>query len=81
MNDQDNPSTRYLSLRAIFVLHPNVVDLAGQLQTAIQMRSTIEQAMGIIMAENHCSKDEAFAILAGYIAKFGVPETPTPALS
>ena len=65
MNDQDNPNNRYRSLLPIFVLYPNVVDIAKQLQTAIQTVSAIDQATGIIMAKNHCSGDDAFVILAG----------------
>ena len=63
MNDQDNTGDRYPSLRTIFALSHNVVDLAGQLQTAIQTRSVIEQATGILMAENHCTSEDALAIL------------------
>ena len=34
--------------------------LAGQLETALQSRATIEQAKGIVMAIQHCGPDEAF---------------------
>jgi GAF domain-containing protein len=38
-------------------------DLADQLGQAIQSRSTIEQAKGILMASRRCDPDEAFALL------------------
>jgi GAF domain-containing protein len=38
-------------------------DLARQLQEAMDSRSVIEQAKGIIMAEQRCSPDDAFALL------------------
>jgi GAF domain-containing protein len=38
-------------------------DLARQLQEAMDSRAVIEQAKGIIMAEQRCSADEAFARL------------------
>jgi PAS domain-containing protein len=34
--------------------------LAGQLETALESRATIEQAKGIVMAIQHCGPDEAF---------------------
>ena len=39
------------------------VQLAKQLQAAMESRATIEQAKGIIMAANRCSPDGAFDIL------------------
>ena len=45
-------------------LYHDAVDLAAQLKTAMRTRSVIEQAKGIIIAENHCSSDDAFKILA-----------------
>ena len=38
-------------------------DLALQLQAAMDSRAVIEQAKGIIMAEQRCSPDDAFAFL------------------
>jgi GAF domain-containing protein len=38
-------------------------DLARQMQEAMDSRAVIEQAKGIIMAEQRCSPDEAFAVL------------------
>lgn len=35
----------------------------AQLQQALASRSTIDQALGILMAQNRCSRDEAFGIL------------------
>ncbi len=38
-------------------------ELAENLQRAMESRSTIEQAKGIIMAERRCSADDAFQVL------------------
>jgi ANTAR domain len=35
----------------------------SQLQQALASRSTIDQALGVLMAQNRCTRDEAFAIL------------------
>lgn len=37
--------------------------LAADLQEALASRSTIDQALGVLMAQNRCSRDAAFAIL------------------
>ena len=37
--------------------------LAEQLQEALASRSTIDQALGVLMAQNRCSRDVAFGIL------------------
>jgi hypothetical protein len=39
------------------------LDLVSSLRTAMSSRSTIEQAKGIVMAREHCTADEAFAVL------------------
>ncbi len=39
------------------------VQLAEHLQEALANRSTIDQALGVLMAQNRCSRDEAFGIL------------------
>lgn len=39
------------------------VRLVGQLQAAMASRRVIDHAIGIIMAQNRCTADEAFAIL------------------
>jgi transcriptional regulator with GAF, ATPase, and Fis domain len=44
-------------------LYHDAADLAAQLQAAMKTRSVIEQAKGIIMADKHCSGDEAFKLL------------------
>lgn len=44
-------------------LYANTADLANQMRTAMQSRAVIEQAKGIIMAREHCSADDAFALL------------------
>lgn len=41
------------------------VTLTDQLQEALSTRSVIDQAMGIIMGAQHCTADQAFAILRG----------------
>jgi GAF domain-containing protein len=41
------------------------VTLAEQLQTAMSSRSVIDQAMGIVMATEHCTAADAFALLRG----------------
>ena len=41
------------------------VTLTDQLRTALSTRSVIDQAIGIIIAAQHCTPDEAFAILRG----------------
>ena len=35
----------------------------SQLQDALASRSTIDQALGVLMAQNRCTRDEAFGIL------------------
>ena len=37
--------------------------LVTQLQEALASRSTIDQALGVLMAQNRCSRDDAFGIL------------------
>ena len=44
-------------------LYNSTADLARHMQIAMQSRAAIEQAKGIIMAREHCSADEAFALL------------------
>lgn len=38
-------------------------EFADQMQTAMRSRSVIDQALGIIMGQRHCTADEAFNIL------------------
>lgn len=43
-----------------------IVDLqdeVSQLKEAMKSRAVIEQAKGMVMAESHCSADEAFQLL------------------
>jgi AmiR/NasT family two-component response regulator len=44
--------------------HSKAAELAEQMRQAMQTRSVIDQAKGIIMAQNHCTADEAFAMLS-----------------
>jgi hypothetical protein len=39
------------------------VELTGDLRQALASRAVIDQAIGVIMAENRCSREEAFGIL------------------
>jgi GAF domain-containing protein len=45
-------------------LYDATATLAQQMQTAMESRAVIEQAKGIVMAERHCTPDEAFALLS-----------------
>ncbi len=40
-------------------------DLNDQLRSSIMSRAVIDQALGVIMATEHCSQDKAFALLRG----------------
>jgi GAF domain-containing protein len=44
-------------------LYNSTADLARQMQLAMQSRAAIEQAKGIIMAQQRCTPDEAFDVL------------------
>jgi len=67
-DNSDKIAATFAGFAAIFLanvsLYHNAVDTAAQLQTAMQTRSVIEQAKGIIMAEKCCSDADAFKILA-----------------
>jgi len=43
-------------------LDQHTIEVA-QLQEALASRSTIDQALGVLMAQNRCTRDEAFGIL------------------
>jgi ANTAR domain/GAF domain len=45
------------------VVYSNATTLVNQMRTAMASRSVIDQAMGIVMAQNRCDPDTAFAIL------------------
>lgn len=45
-------------------LYHSTADLAHHMQKAMQSRAVIEQAKGVIMAQQRCSDQEAFAFLA-----------------
>ena len=45
-------------------LYDATATLAQHMQAAMENRAVIEQAKGIIMADRHCSPDEAFTILS-----------------
>ena len=66
--DSDRIAATFGGFAAILLanagLYHDAVALAAQLKTAMQTRSVIEQAKGIVMAENHCSSEEAFKFLA-----------------
>jgi GAF domain-containing protein len=44
-------------------LHEDLEELAGHLEAAVRSRAVIDQAKGIVMAQNRCSADAAFQIL------------------
>ena len=44
-------------------LQQDLVDLAAQLEAAVRSRAVIDQAKGIIMAQNRCSGEDAFRVL------------------
>ena len=44
-------------------LHQNLAHMAEQLEAAVQSRAVIDQAKGIIMAQNQCTGDAAFQLL------------------
>jgi GAF domain-containing protein len=44
-------------------LYDRTASLAHQMQSAMEHRAVIEQAKGIVMAEQRCTSDEAFALL------------------
>ena len=44
-------------------LHQDLEDLEGHLEAALRSRTVIDQAKGIIMAQNRCSADAAFQVL------------------
>jgi GAF domain-containing protein len=44
-------------------IHMNQAELAGELQRAMESRAVIEQAKGILMANEHCDPERAFDIL------------------
>jgi GAF domain-containing protein len=44
-------------------LYTSTAELAAQMQQAMESRAVIEQAKGVLMRDNRCSADEAFAML------------------
>jgi GAF domain-containing protein len=48
---------------ALAVRQAATVDLTSQLRAALASRAVIDQAIGVIMAQERCSQAEAFAIL------------------
>jgi GAF domain-containing protein len=53
-------------------LYQSSVKLSEQLFEALDSRPTIDQAKGILMAQEHCSQEEAFAMLVD--ASYGLEE-------
>lgn len=46
------------------VTHDDAVQLAEQMRTAMASRAVIDQAKGVIMAQNRCDDEAAFAVLS-----------------
>jgi GAF domain-containing protein len=53
-------ASRVLALAVRLAQH---AELADNLQVALASRATIDQAMGVIMGQNRCTPEEAFAVL------------------
>lgn len=48
---------------AVAIRLAQLAELTGHLEAALRSRGVIDQAKGIMMAEQHCTADEAFALL------------------
>jgi GAF domain-containing protein len=53
--------------------HYDEVTLTDHLRTALSSRSVIDQALGIVIAMNHCSPDEAFTVLRTVSQNSNIP--------
>ncbi len=49
------------------------IDVAGQLQGALNSRVLIEQAKGVVAEQHRVSMEDAFALLRGYARKSQIP--------
>ncbi|HWO63364.1 MAG TPA: ANTAR domain-containing protein, partial [Umezawaea sp.] len=45
------------------VAYADATKLVEQMRTAMASRSVIDQAMGVVMAQNRCSAEAAFALM------------------
>jgi GAF domain-containing protein len=67
-NDEDRDAVHTFAIHAtgalmVAVRLAQLAELTGHLETALESRGVIDQAKGVLMAENHCTADEAMAIL------------------
>jgi GAF domain-containing protein len=66
-DDEERIAATFASFAAIVLasagLHQDLSELDEQLKAAVQSRAVIDQAKGIIMAQNRCSADDAFRLL------------------
>jgi GAF domain-containing protein len=67
--DDQRIGSRFAAVAAVAVANAqaywDVRHLSERLGRALQSRATIEQAKGILMAEQHCDADHAFELLVG----------------
>lgn len=66
--DEDREAAQTFAVHAtgalmVAVRLAQLADLTGHLETALGSRGVIDQAKGVLMAENRCTPDEAMAIL------------------
>lgn len=66
--DEDRDAAHTFAIHATGTLMVSVrlaqlAELTGHLETALESRGVIDQAKGVLMAENHCTADEAMRIL------------------
>ncbi|WP_309135238.1 GAF and ANTAR domain-containing protein [Cellulomonas sp.] len=48
---------------ALALRHAEQAEMVGHLHAAMESRSVIDQALGVLMAQERCTADEAFAVL------------------
>jgi GAF domain-containing protein len=67
--DDERIGSRFAAAAAVAVINTqgywDARNLSERLGRALQSRATIDQAKGILMAEQHCDADQAFELLVG----------------